>query len=50
MGQIHIEREHMKYLVLVLMELYILVRHYDPELTLNSWKMFFFGLGKFLQG
>lgn len=38
MEQIHIEREHMKYLVLVLMKLCFLVRHYDPKLTLNPWK------------
>ena len=38
MEQICIEREHMKYLVLVLTKLCFLVRHYDPKVTLNPWK------------
>jgi hypothetical protein len=37
-GQIHMESGCMNYLVLVLMKLYILLRHYDPGLTLNSRK------------
>lgn len=38
MEYIDIEREHMKYLVLGVMKLCFLVRHDDPDLTLNPWK------------
>lgn len=38
MEQLRCEREHVKYLVLGVMKLCFLVRHYDPDLTLNPRK------------